>query len=51
MITYALLGDPVFAVNKLIGFRLHAGLRIALRRLYLLCNCLFFAFAMGTLIP
>ena len=50
VITYALLGDPVFAVNKLIGFRLHAGLRIALRRLYLLCNCLFFVFAMGALI-
>lgn len=50
VITYALLGDPVFAINRLIGFRLHAGLRTALRRLYLLCNCLFFVFALGALI-
>lgn len=50
VITYALLGDPVFAINRLVGFRLHAGLRTALRRLYLLCNGLFFAFALGALI-
>jgi len=50
VITYALLGDPVFAINKLIGFRLHAGLRTAVRRLYLLCNCIFFAFALSVLI-
>jgi len=50
VITYALLGDPVFAINKLIGFRMYGGLRTALRRLYLLCNSFFFAFALGALI-
>jgi len=50
VITYALLGDPVFAVNRFIGFRLHRGLRVALRRLYLLCNGAFFALLGGVLL-
>ena len=50
VIVYALLGDPVFAVNRFIGFRLHRGLRVGLRRLYLLCNCAFFALLSGAVL-
>jgi hypothetical protein len=43
VLVYALLGDPVFAINRYLGYRMFTRVRRAGRRLYFACNCALFA--------